>query len=192
MKTFLNFACVFCAMIAVCSCGPSKEEKAKQAKEEQERIEALAKQKADSIAQAAEEERRVEEEQRAQEEALAKQEEEEQARAEEEKAAKEQRAEALLNGYWSEHSSIEDAHTTDGFEPMLDTYKFDSNTHTMSNVWIYYTKRRTKLTWSYTYENSKIHATHKNGGGFVMSFDVDNMTITNEADGRVYRKLSGY
>lgn len=95
MKTLFYSACVFCFTITICNCGPSKEEKARQAKEEQARIERLANQKADSIAKAAEEERRkLEEEQRAEEEELARQEE---ARQKEEEAR-----------IWTGASSIEE------------------------------------------------------------------------------------
>lgn len=65
MKKLIVF---ICALITICSCGPSKEEKEKQAKEEKARIEVLAQHKADSIAKAEYEKRMIEEKQRAQQE----------------------------------------------------------------------------------------------------------------------------
>lgn len=82
--------------ITVCSCGPSKEEKARQDKAEQEKIEALAKQKADSIVRIEQEKQRIEDEKRAEQERQAQLEQEQTEYAEE-------RA-----GIWTGATSIEE------------------------------------------------------------------------------------
>lgn len=173
----------------ISSCGPSKEEKAKQEEAERARIEALAQQKADSIAKI---EFEKQEQQRLADEERARQEEEARKLAEEEEAARiqaDKEAEALLNGCWSEYNDILDAHTTDGFEPFAPGWKFDVYSQTFKSIRIYYTKITTEFTYTYRYENGNIYGTDRLGNtNLWFTFDKDQM-ILRRPNGKILRKI---
>lgn len=174
----------------LCGCGPSKEEKAKLAREEQARVEALARQKADSIANVEREKLRKEAEERQRKEAEERRRMEEAREAEEARILADRNAEALLDGIWSEYSSIEDAQTTDGFEPFAPGDRFDVYSHTIESVRIYYTKttKENSFVYEYKYENGNIYGTDRQGNSHLWyTFDKDKM-ILRRPSGKILRK----
>lgn len=186
-KSFLKI-CMLCILV---SCGPSKEERTKQAQEEKKKNEALAKQKADSIAKVEQEERQHGEELARQEQQRIEEEERAAAEAALEAERENQEAEKLLNGYWGEITQMEDARYTDGFQPFLEAYNFNSYSHSMKIVRLYISKTTTEFSFTYRYENGNIYVTHSSGkpnNDKWFTFDKNNMVL-HDSDGKTLHKI---
>ena len=188
MKKYIVLSCVLCAIV---SCGPSKKEKAKQTQEEKARIEALAQQKADSIAKVEQEERQHGEELARQEQQRIEEEERAAAEAALEAERENQEAEKLLNGYWGEITQMEDARYTDGFQPFLEAYNFNSYSHSMKIVRLYISKTTTEFSFTYRYENGNIYVTHSSGkpnNDKWFTFNKNNMVL-HDSNGKTLHKI---
>lgn len=192
MNKILFLGILSFSSFAFISCTQKQESKgvSEHTVDEQERIEALAMQKADSMMRLEQEKQRLEAEERERQAEKDRQLEQEKARAEEERRIEEKNIENLLDGYWSEYSDIQEANVTDGFEPFQPAMKFEVYSHKLKDVRLYLSKVTTEFTYTFRYENGNVYVTRS--GYFTdalwYSFDKDRMELRKK-NGTILRKI---
>ena len=99
--------------------------------------------------------------------------------------------ESALQGYWSEYRSISESPITDGIEPLLEAFEFDTYSHTMRMVSLYINHKKTLYTYTYSYKNGNIYVSMS--GRFYdelwFTFNPSNKTLTDVRHGKTLRKV---
>ena len=99
--------------------------------------------------------------------------------------------ESMLQGYWSEYRSISESPITDGIEPLLEAFEFDTYSHTMKMVSLYINHKKTLYTYTYSYKNGNIYVSMS--GRFYdelwFTFNPSNKTLTDVRHGKTLRKV---
>ncbi len=99
--------------------------------------------------------------------------------------------ERALQGYWSEYRSISDSPITDGIEPLLEAFEFDTYSHTMKMVSLYINHKKTLYTYTYSYKDGNIYVSLS--GKFYdelwFTFNPYNNTLNDVRHGKTLRKV---
>ena len=99
--------------------------------------------------------------------------------------------ESMLQGYWSEYSSVSESPITDGIESLLEAFEFDTYSHTMRMVSLYINHKKTLYTYTYSYKNGNIYVSMS--GRFYdelwFTFNPSNKTLTDVRHGKTLRKV---
>ena len=99
--------------------------------------------------------------------------------------------ERALQGYWSEYRSISESPITDGIEPLLEAFEFDTYSHTMKMVSLYINHKKTLYTYTYSYKDGNIYVSLS--GRFYdelwFTFNPYNNTLNDVRHGKTLRKV---
>lgn len=99
--------------------------------------------------------------------------------------------ERALQGYWSEYCSISESPITDGIEPLLEAFEFDTYSHTMKMVSLYINHKKTLYTYTYSYKDGNIYVSLS--GRFYdelwFTFNPYNNTLNDVRHGKTLRKV---
>lgn len=99
--------------------------------------------------------------------------------------------ERALQGYWSEYRSISESPITDGIEPLLEAFEFDTYSHTMKMVSLYINHKKTLYTYTYSYKDGNIYVSLS--GRFYdelwFTFNSYNNTLNDVRHGKTLRKV---